>query len=229
MKQNLPDPRTNVFLLVIQRALLGPAIQLLRPSEGVQFCWFYFRAVTPTEVERSIRSWRFYSGTKSALQISVLAVVFTFSTVVPVIVPVGAFYMVMQHWADKYNLMYVRRALPGRGKIARTSMHATVFCLLIYQAAMSGFLLQSGTFYQSSSILMLQGLTLMLALWGYSRDKHSQYRDTAAVMEEQRMLIFSSDRRNAYRQPALRSLKKQKNTSHYEYIEPNYRSIDRYG
>ena len=118
---------------VIQRALLGTAVNLLRIGEAFQFMWFKPRAVTKEEHREAVQSWQFYSGIQSALQISVLAVVVAFSTIVPVIVPFGAFYMLMQHLVDKYSLIYVRPHIPGRGAISRTATHATIFCLIIYQ------------------------------------------------------------------------------------------------
>ena len=188
--------------LVIQRTFMGSAITLVRAGEAVQYSWLCSRAITPQEQHQAVEPWPFYTGTRSALQISVLAVVFAFSTVVPVIVPFGALYMIMRHWTDKYALLYVRPRVPGRGSICRSATHATLFCLIIYQAAMAGFFLLRGTLMQSVSILTLLALTYPTALWFYIRDKRIEYQGTARVVDEQASLL--SEPLDQYREPALR-------------------------
>ncbi|POM74752.1 Vacuolar protein sorting-associated protein [Phytophthora palmivora] len=109
------------------------------------------------------------------MQISTLTVVLMFSTVVPLILPLGTLYFVMQHGVDKYSLLNVRRRIKGRGSIARTATHATCVSLLLYQGAMSGFILERGTTTQSAAVLVLLMGTYIVVLWGYVRDKEQQH------------------------------------------------------
>ncbi|DAZ94060.1 TPA: hypothetical protein N0F65_004327 [Lagenidium giganteum] len=164
---------------VLQRCFLGTAVNLLRVSEYAKFCWEKPRAVTAREHVEAVEAWPFFTGTQTAIQISMLTIVLTFSTVVPLILPCGALYMTMQHAVDKYSLLYVRPRIKGRGSIARTCTHATIISLLIYQAAMSGFFLVRGTKLQSSSVLLLLMVTYILSLWWYIRDKERAYVRTA--------------------------------------------------
>ncbi|GMF11001.1 unnamed protein product [Phytophthora lilii] len=160
---------------VLQRCFLGTALVLLRATEYVKFSWAKPRALTPREQVQAVEADQFYTGTQSAMQISTLTVVLMFSTVVPLILPLGTLYFVMQHGVDKYSLLNVRRRIKGRGSIARTATHATCVSLLLYQGAMSGFILERGTTTQSAAVLVLLMGTYIVVLWGYVRDKEQQH------------------------------------------------------
>lgn len=163
---------------VLQRCFLGTAVNLLRMSEYVKFSWEKPRAVTPREHVESVEAWPFFTGTQMAIQISMITIVLTFSTVVPLILPIGMLYFGMQHAIDKYSLLHVRPRIKGRGSIARTATHATIFSLLIYQGAMSGFFIVRGTKLQSTSVLALLMITYILCLWWYIRDKEHAFVQT---------------------------------------------------
>ncbi|GMF28244.1 unnamed protein product [Phytophthora fragariaefolia] len=160
---------------VLQRCFLGTALVLLRATEYVKFSWAKPRALTPREQVQAVEADQFYTGTQSAMQISTLTVVLMFSTVVPLILPLGTLYFVMQHGVDKYSLLNVRRRIKGHGSIARTATHATCVSLLLYQGAMSGFILECGTTSQSAAVLVLLMGTYIVVLWGYVRDKEQQH------------------------------------------------------
>ncbi|CAH0521668.1 unnamed protein product [Peronospora belbahrii] len=160
---------------VLQRCFLGTALVLLRATEYVKFWWAKPRALTRREQVQAVESDQFYAGTQSAMQISTLTVVLMFSTVVPLILPLGTLYFAMQHGVDKYSLLNVRRRIKGRGSIARTATHATCVSLLLYQGAMSGFILERGTTTQSAAVLVLLMGTYIVVLWGYVRDKEQQH------------------------------------------------------
>ncbi|UIZ24074.1 hypothetical protein KXD40_008282 [Peronospora effusa] len=160
---------------VLQRCFLGTALVLLRATEYVKFSWAKPRALTRREQVQAVEADQFYAGTQSAMQISTLTVVLMFSTVVPLILPLGTLYFVMQHSVDKYSLLNVRRRIKGRGSIARTATHATCVSLLLYQGAMSGFILERGTTTQSAAVLVLLMGTYIVVLWGYVRDKEQQH------------------------------------------------------
>ncbi|CAI5737962.1 unnamed protein product [Hyaloperonospora brassicae] len=159
---------------ILQRCFLGTALVLLRATEYVKFSWARPRALTPREQVQAVEADQFYTGTQSAVQISTLTVVLMFSTVVPLILPLGTLYFAMQHGVDKYSLLNVRRRIKGRGSIARTATHATCVSLLLYLGAMSGFILERGTTSQSAAVLVLLMGTYIVALWGYVRDKERQ-------------------------------------------------------
>lgn len=163
---------------VLQRCFLGTAVNLLRVSEYVKFSWEKPRAVTPREHVEAVEAWPFFTGTQMAIQISMITIVLTFSTVVPLILPIGMLYFGMQHAVDKYSLLHVRPRIKGRGSIARTATHATIFSLLIYQGAMSGFFIVRGTKLQSTSVLALLMITYILCLWWYIRDKERAFVQT---------------------------------------------------
>ncbi|KAG4046247.1 hypothetical protein JG687_00010990 [Phytophthora cactorum] len=160
---------------ILQRCFLGTALVLLRATEYVKFSWAKPRALTPREQVQAVEADQFYTGTQSAMQISTLTIVLMFSTVVPLILPLGTLYFVMQHGVDKYSLLNVRRRIKGRGSIARTATHATCVSLLLYQGAMSGFILERGTTTQSAAVLVLLMGTYIVVLWGYVRDKEQQH------------------------------------------------------
>ncbi|KAG1705925.1 hypothetical protein DVH05_001373 [Phytophthora capsici] len=160
---------------ILQRCFLGTALVLLRATEYVKFSWAKPRALTPREQVQAVEADPFYTGTQSAMQISTLTVVLMFSTVVPLILPLGTLYFAMQHGVDKYSLLNVRRRIKGRGSIARTATHATCVSLLLYQGAMSGFILERGTTTQSAAVLVLLMGTYIVVLWGYVRDKEQQH------------------------------------------------------
>ncbi|KAF1779361.1 WD40-repeat-containing domain [Phytophthora cactorum] len=150
---------------ILQRCFLGTALVLLRATEYVKFSWAKPRALTPREQVQAVEADQFYTGTQSAMQISTLTIVLMFSTVVPLILPLGTLYFVMQHGVDKYSLLNVRRRIKGRGSIARTATHATCVSLLLYQGAMSGFILERGTTTQSAAVLVLLMGTYIVVLW----------------------------------------------------------------
>nr|CCA14749.1 vacuolar protein sortingassociated protein putative [Albugo laibachii Nc14] len=163
---------------IVQRSFIGTSVNLLRIGEYVRFAWEKPRALTLQEHRTAVEASPFYIGTQSAVQISMLTIILTFSTVVPLVVPVGVLYIMMQHAADKYQLLYVRPRIKGRGSIARTSMHATIWSLLIYQAAMAGFFLVRATKTQSACILILLMTTYIVALFWYIQDKERSYGRT---------------------------------------------------
>lgn len=160
---------------VLQRCFLGTALVLLRATEYCKFSWAKPRALTPREQVQAVEADPFYTGTQTAMQISTLTVVLMFSTVVPLILPLGTLYFVMQHGVDKYSLLNVRRRIKGRGSIARTATHATCVSLLLYQGAMSGFILERGTTTQSAAVLVLLMGTYIVVLWGYVQDKEQAH------------------------------------------------------
>ncbi|POM81002.1 Vacuolar protein sorting-associated protein, partial [Phytophthora palmivora] len=90
---------------ILQRCFLGTALVLLRATEYGKFSWAKPRALTPREQVQAVEADQFYTGTQSAMQISTLTVVLMFSTVVPLILPLGTLYFVMQHGVDKYSLL----------------------------------------------------------------------------------------------------------------------------
>ncbi|CEG41424.1 vacuolar protein sorting-associated [Plasmopara halstedii] len=161
---------------ILQRCFLGTALVLLRATEYIKFSWTTSRALTPREKVQAVEADQFYTGTQSATQISTLTIVLMFSTVVPLILPLGTLYFLMQHVVDKYSLLHVRRRIKGRGSIARTATHGTCVSLLLYQGAMSGFILERGTTAQSTAIFVLLMGTYIVVLWGYVRDKEQQHR-----------------------------------------------------
>uniref|UniRef100_K3XBV7 CSC1/OSCA1-like 7TM region domain-containing protein n=1 Tax=Globisporangium ultimum (strain ATCC 200006 / CBS 805.95 / DAOM BR144) TaxID=431595 RepID=K3XBV7_GLOUD len=163
---------------VLQRCFLGTAVSLLRVSEYAKFSWEKPRAVTPREHVESVEAWPFFTGTQMAIQISMITIVLTFSTVVPLILPIGMLYFAMQHAIDKYLLLRVRPRIKGRGSIARTATHATIVSLLIYLGAMSGFCIVRGTKMQSTCVMVLLMITYILCLWWYIRDKERAFIQT---------------------------------------------------
>lgn len=163
---------------ILQRCFIGTSVNLLRIGEYVRFAWETPRALTIQEHCTAVEASPFYIGTQSAVQISMLTIILTFSTVVPLVVPVGVLYIMIQHASDKYQLLYVRPRIKGRGSIARTSMHATTWSLLIYQAAMAGFFLVRATRMQSACILILLMTTYIVALFWYIQDKERSYGRT---------------------------------------------------
>ncbi|KAF0686183.1 Aste57867_21969 [Aphanomyces stellatus] len=201
---------SGVFFVnyVIQRAFIGSAVVALRLSEAAQMLWKVSRAVTQKEEDAAVEPWKFYTGTQSALQISTLVLIVTFSTVVPVILPFGAFYFFMQHIVDKYSLLYVRPKIKGKGTIAKTSTHASMFVLMIYQYAMGGFFIAKGTAYQITAIAVLVVFTFIIIVWNYIQDKEQLYQAVGkAFTPEQTMLLSpKSSSVDMYRDPVLRLL-----------------------
>ncbi|RHX98459.1 hypothetical protein DYB36_001166 [Aphanomyces astaci] len=166
------------------------------------------RAMTPAEYDDAVRPWNFYTGTQSALQISVLVVIVAFSTVVPVILPFGAFYLSVQHVVDKYALLYVRPKIKGKGAIAATSTHASMFALVIYQCAMAGFFLVRGTWHQIAAVIALLVVSSVFMLWQYIRDKGQLYRSVGQPYKPEQTMLLSPNSKcvDMYRDPVLRLL-----------------------
>ncbi|RHY02373.1 hypothetical protein DYB25_011783, partial [Aphanomyces astaci] len=166
------------------------------------------RAMTPAEYDDAVRPWNFYTGTQSALQISVLVVIVAFSTVVPVILPFGAFYLSVQHVVDKYALLYVRPKIKGKGAIAATSTHASMFALVIYQCAMAGFFLVRGTWHQIAAVVALLVVSSVFMLWQYIRDKGQLYRSVGQPYKPEQTMLLSPNSKcvDMYRDPVLRVL-----------------------
>ncbi|OQR95459.1 vacuolar protein sorting-associated protein [Thraustotheca clavata] len=211
---------SGVFFVnyVIQRSFVGTAVVMLRMSEAFEFAWYSSRAVTRKEKEKAITAWKFYTGTQSALQISVLVIIMSFSTVVPVILPFGMLYFFIQHLVDKYGLLYVRPKIKGKGTIAKTSAHASMFPLMIYQCAMSGFFLVRGTMYQNASVVVLLMLTFILILWSYIRDKERLHRAVGTAFPHEQTHFLTPTAVDLYRDPALRSIDTLE-TSHYGTLQ----------
>ncbi|ETW04859.1 hypothetical protein H310_03979 [Aphanomyces invadans] len=201
---------SGVFFVnyVIQRAFVGTAMAALRLSEAGQMCWKVARALTPTEHDDAVQPWKFYTGTQSALQISVLVVIVAFSTVVPVILPFGSFYLFVQHIVDKYALLYVRPKINGKGAIATTSTHASMFALVIYQGAMAGFFLVRGTWHQIAAVVALLLVSMVFMLWHYIRDKGQMYRAVGQPYKPEQTMLLSPNSKSVdmYRDPVLRLL-----------------------
>ncbi|KAF0744401.1 hypothetical protein Ae201684P_018799 [Aphanomyces euteiches] len=212
---------SGVFFVnyVIQRAFIGSAVVALRLSEAAQMFGKVCRAVTPAEHQKAVEPWKFYTGTQSALQISVLVVIFSFSTVVPVILPFGAFYFFMQHLVDKYSLLYVRPKIKGKGTIAKTSTHASMLALLIYQTAMAGFFIVRGTTHQIIAVVVLVLVSSLLVMWNYIRDKEQLYRAVGKAYAPEQTVLLSPTSKSVdmYRDPILRLLEPTSKTQSERY------------
>ncbi|RHY41141.1 hypothetical protein DYB34_009097, partial [Aphanomyces astaci] len=138
----------------------------------------------------------------------VLVVIVAFSTVVPVILPFGAFYLSVQHVVDKYALLYVRPKIKGKGAIAATSTHASMFALVIYQCAMAGFFLVRGTWHQIAAVIALLVVSSVFMLWQYIRDKGQLYRSVGQPYKPEQTMLLSPNSKcvDMYRDPVLRLL-----------------------
>lgn len=68
------------------------------------------------------------------------------STVVPLVLPCTAFYLLLKRWSDQWTIVSVRmpRPPPSSEPVGFVALRMLSGCLLVYQLAMTGFFLLKG-------------------------------------------------------------------------------------
>ncbi|RHY29577.1 hypothetical protein DYB32_005032 [Aphanomyces invadans] len=116
--------------------------------------------------------------------------------------------LVVPSFTFVYALLYVRPKINGKGAIATTSTHASMFALVIYQGAMAGFFLVRGTWHQIAAVVALLLVSMVFMLWHYIRDKGQMYRAVGQPYKPEQTMLLSPNSKSVdmYRDPVLRLL-----------------------
>lgn len=170
------------FIYCFHRACLTNAISLWRLPERLYFLIRRSSAVTPAEVRASKVNWPFEAGQNYALLLESFSICVCFSTIVPVIVPVGVLFLLFKHWIDRYNLLYVWRAEVRSSTPVRVQAQWLMLpILLLYEVLMCGFIGLRGTADQFTAVSLLPLLSLgAIAYWSSAAGgKHRRLVDGA--------------------------------------------------
>ncbi|CAK4620588.1 unnamed protein product [Aphanomyces euteiches] len=119
----------------------------------------------------------------------------------------------------RYSLLYVRPKIKGKGTIAKTSTHASMLALLIYQTAMAGFFIVRGTTHQIIAVVVLVLVSSLLVMWNYIRDKEQLYRAVGKAYAPEQTVLLSPTSKSVdmYRDPILRLLEPTSKTQSERY------------
>ncbi|XP_074598159.1 transmembrane protein 63 isoform X1 [Brevipalpus obovatus] len=95
---------------VLQSALLGNAMELLRfPELFLYFFYYTFFSQTPAEYENARQQviFDFQFGIRYPRFLLIFCMVVTYSLSCPLIAPCGLLYMIIKHLVDRYNIYFV--------------------------------------------------------------------------------------------------------------------------
>lgn len=108
------------------------------------------------------QEWFFNIGYSVPYNSAIFSMVLVFSTVVPLVLPLGSIFFYVKYLLDKYNLIYVcPEQFESAGKISRNKpIYYTVFAVIMYQIAMLV------VFIVTKDVIM-SVIIAAVAIWGF--------------------------------------------------------------
>lgn len=99
-------PQSGAFFLnyVIQYALLGCFVDIIRMKDLIKYFYLRFKSVTEEEKEQATTIAEFDLPLEYGYLTSYFGILLTFSVFVPLVLPVGFFYFLVKHIVDRYNI-----------------------------------------------------------------------------------------------------------------------------
>eukprot|EP01087_Luapelamoeba_hula_P024294 TRINITY_DN9194_c0_g1_i4.p1 TRINITY_DN9194_c0_g1~~TRINITY_DN9194_c0_g1_i4.p1 ORF type:complete len:1010 (-),score=136.87 TRINITY_DN9194_c0_g1_i4:60-3089(-) len=104
-------PFSSGFLIcyLLQMAVLGCSVEILRIIERVQVMWLKSKAVTKAEKRKADKfAFPHEYGMEYAYMVIIFSTTFAFSALVPLFVPAGLLYFFCKYITDSYHLVHVR-------------------------------------------------------------------------------------------------------------------------
>lgn len=130
-------PRHSAFFVnyVMTAALIGTTLELLRFPE--LFVYFFKILFARSDAEKAaigkIAVHEFQYGPNYAWMMCIFAVIFSYSFVSPLVVPVGLLYIVLKHGVDRYNIYFAYKPSKLHKKIHNTAINFMIFGVIVLQ------------------------------------------------------------------------------------------------
>jgi len=132
-------PNGSFFIqYVLQAAFLGNINDLWRGGDVLLEKMKKSHAFTGQELEKAEEVPPFRFGYKYQYFLLLFTVTLVYSSVVPLIIPCGLTYLVIKHYVDKYNLLYLYPKTPSStNRLTKTVISLTLISMALYQVAMA--------------------------------------------------------------------------------------------
>eukprot|EP00357_Protocruzia_adherens_P016895 CAMPEP_0115016764 /NCGR_PEP_ID=MMETSP0216-20121206/27668_1 /TAXON_ID=223996 /ORGANISM="Protocruzia adherens, Strain Boccale" /LENGTH=723 /DNA_ID=CAMNT_0002387357 /DNA_START=291 /DNA_END=2462 /DNA_ORIENTATION=- len=142
----LADSGAFFVNLLLQQAFFTAIFYLLRGNE-IGTSWGSLSLAIHKKEEYYVKEpWRrneidvFQYGYFYAQMLTAFLIALSFSSTIPLVIPAGAFFFIMRHIVDGYNLLIVhKREIQSSLEMIRKILIMTCCCALFYQIGMLGF------------------------------------------------------------------------------------------
>jgi hypothetical protein len=212
--------------LLCTKILAGLPVIMLRLGALLRMsflrCCFKHSLLTKREIDEVYRKQEFLYGWEYPTQLFVIVIVFTYSVISPIILPVGAIYFFGALMVYKMQAMHVYTALyEGGGDLFPSVCHRTLVALTCGQVTLLGYVtlrvglaggLASGGSYQPFALMPLPFLTLYVMnkqKFAYDLPSEKLSLERAAILDHENMAtgrqeeILKGFNQFAYRQPLM--------------------------
>lgn len=158
----LPNSAAFFINYIIQMAIVGQIVEVMRLPERLQSLLLKWKAVTISQKKRADEyAYPHEYGMQYAYMMVFFATILTFSTIAPLILPFGTLYFMCKHFLDTYLLVHVRpREFDSDGSMLWIVLRVMLFTAVLFQSLMFIFLSLHGTAGQMTFV----GVVLALAL-----------------------------------------------------------------
>eukprot|EP01027_Heterolobosea_sp_BB2_P002542 GEZU01003821.1.p2 GENE.GEZU01003821.1~~GEZU01003821.1.p2 ORF type:complete len:408 (+),score=98.01 GEZU01003821.1:1-1224(+) len=162
----LPESGAFFINFILQLAFVKNILEdLIRVPDIIRYLYRRRRAVTDEEKREAPRVARFTFEYEYAAMIAVLAIVLTYSTLSPIILPCGLLFLLLKHLVDRHNILYVcspedlnpHHDFAAHSKRLHLISRLVLVNVLIFQFAMVVFFgskIESAPGYAPHTILM---------------------------------------------------------------------------
>lgn len=161
-KLHLADSGALFVNLLLQKSCYSNMFYLLRGGEvgaayGSSWLAYYIREdLNRHDKWRRVEFMVFQYGYFYAVMITGFAIVMTFCSTIPLVIPAGLFFFSIKHVVDGLNLLTVHKhEMDSRGNMLRYVCIYSLVCVLLYQTSMIGFFSSVGLSLQAFCVFVL--------------------------------------------------------------------------
>jgi len=211
LAKSVPTVVGYFVMFVSTKLLAGLPVSLLQVGPllnrimSLMFC--RDRILTQRELDEAYAPLPFELGREYANQLLIIVIMFTYATISPVILPVGAMYFLGALLVYKKQLLLVfSPAYESGGMMFPTSCQRTLIGLICGQLTLLGYTVLRRGFYQPMVLLPLPFYTLsMMNSFKKLYEEPGRYLSLErAIHLDQKSAKEAQFDRNVYRQPSMR-------------------------
>jgi len=197
--------QSSIFMIYILALSFGQTISILHPANLILGAWRRWSAVTPREKIAATLPSHYQIHIDMAQHCLVFLAVINFSTISPLILPIGLFYLCLTYFQLAFETTYTScQEYDGFGAIFPSIMNRLLASLILYQIVMTAMFVLT-TFYYGVifSVLCIVGTILFIyKLRNISRvSKYGMLHDVTG--DEQRVLEREDDISRGYIHPGM--------------------------
>lgn len=170
-QMHLADSGAFFVNLLLQKSCFSSIFYLLRVPEVLSNYGSMWIAYSIREDLNSHDKWRrqegqvFQYGYFYSLMLTGFAIIMTFCSTVPLVIPAGCWFFIIKHFVDGLALMTVhRKEIESEGRLLKSVINYTLLCVLFYQASMIGFFSICNLNFQAFIVLVMFIMSMFFSL-----------------------------------------------------------------